>query len=87
MTIPAAAHEALGNKIPFTHNGEDFLVLSTLDWPFEAIEYFEEGKVAKFLRLVLGDEDYARMKKSNPTVRDVNEFSTALQKVLGIQGN
>lgn len=84
---PAAAHEALGEKIPFSYRDVDYLVDPTSEWDFEAVENFENGRIATFLRLVLGDEQYAAMKKTNRTVGEVDTFAEELQKALGIQGN
>lgn len=82
---PAAA-EALGEQIPFTFQGEDFVVAPSSEWPFEAIEVFEVGQVAAFLRLVLGDDQYARLTKG-ANVGKVNDFVVVLQRAVGIAGN
>ncbi|USL85078.1 tail assembly chaperone [Arthrobacter phage SWEP2] len=82
---PAAA-EALGENIPFTFQGEDWVVAPSSEWPFEAVEVFEVGQIAAFLRLVLDDEQYKRLTKG-ATVGKVNDFVVALQKAVGIQGN
>lgn len=83
---PTAA-EALGDKIPFSARGVDFALTPSSEWDFEALEAYEEGKIALFLRLILGDAQYAAFKATKPKVADVNEFVEALQKALGIEGN
>lgn len=89
MSAPksAAAAEALGEKIPFTARGVDLLLDPSSEWDFEAIEAFEAGKIATFLRLILGDKQYAAFKATKPKVGDVDAFVMDLQKALGIAGN
>jgi len=83
---PTAA-EALGEHVPFTFAGVDYSVTPTSQWPFEAIEAFEDGKVATFLRLVLGDDQVAAFRATSPTVATLLELVVELQSVLGISGN
>jgi hypothetical protein len=85
-TNPTAA-EALGEKIPFSFGGVDYLIATTAEWPFEALEAFEEGKIATFLRLILGDEQLAAFKSTRPTVATTGELSQAIQKAVGVSGN
>lgn len=83
---PAAA-EALAEKIPFTSRGVDFELDPSSEWDFEAIEAFENGRIATFLRLILGEKQYAAFKATKPKVGDVDAFVMELQKALGIAGN
>jgi len=83
---PTAA-EALSSHVPLTFNGVDYSLAPSSEWPFEALEAFEDGKVATFLRLVLGDEQTAAFRATKPTVSDFQEFVVELQKALGISGN
>lgn len=83
---PAAA-EALGEAVPFTFRGVEYRVPPTTEWDYEALEVFESGKVATFLRMVLGEAEHNRFKATKPKVSDVNEFVAALKGALGIQGN
>lgn len=85
-TTPTAA-EALGEKVPFTHNGVDYLVDPTTEWPYEALEAFEDGKLATFLRSVLGEEQHDAFKATKPRVSDVGDLVQAVQAALGISGN
>lgn len=82
-----AAHEALGEKIPFTWNGVDFLLTPTADWDYEVLEHFEEGRLIAFLKAVLGAEQHAAFKATKPKVRDLEDFVEQIQVALGIQGN
>lgn len=83
----AVAAEALGESIPFVFDGDDYSVLPTNDWPFEAVEQFEAGRVAAFLQIVLGAEQYAAFRAKKYRVAKVNDFVVALQKAVGISGN
>jgi hypothetical protein len=87
MTKSAAAAEALGEKIPFHARGVDFELAPSSEWDFDAIEAFEEGRIATFLKLILGAKQYAAFKATKPKVGDVDAFVLDLQKALGIEGN
>lgn len=83
----ATAAEALGTGVPFTFAGVDYLVAPTSEWPFEALEAFEDGKVATFIRAVLGEEQTATFRATKPTVTVLKDFVVELQKALGLAGN
>jgi len=83
---PTAA-EALGEKLPFTYNGEEYLVDPTSEWTYDVLEAYEDGRLVGFLRGVLGDEQHERFKATKPRVREINDFVTELQSALGIAGN
>jgi hypothetical protein len=85
-TNPTAA-EALDERVPFSFGGVDYLVPTSADWPFEALEAYEDEKIATFLRHVLGDEQMTAFRATKPTVADFQELVVALQKGLGISGN
>jgi hypothetical protein len=85
-TSPAAA-EALGEAIPLTFAGIDFLVPTTSNWPLTALLAYEDGKIATFVRALLGAEQFAAYLATSPVLSDMNEFVEALQKALGISGN
>lgn len=85
-TNPVEA-EARGLRVEFTWMGETFTVLPTSEWSYEAIEYFEDEKITKFLREVLGEEEHEHFKKMHPKASDVNTFVIAMQAALGIEGN
>lgn len=84
-TNPAKA-EALNDRVQFEWRGETFTVLTTEDWPFEAMEAFEDGKLTHFLREILGTKEYQHFKSLNPKVSDLNEFVDEVQAALGISG-
>lgn len=79
--------EALDLRVEFVWRGETFKVLPSSEWPYEAIEAFEEGQIARFLRAILGEEEHNHFKSLHPKASDVSDFVTAMQSALGIQGN
>ncbi len=86
-SVNPTAAEALDSKIPLTYNGVDYLLVTSSDWDYEALEAYEQGKIATFLRIILGEAQHNAFKATKPKVSDVNSFSQAIQKALGIAGN
>ncbi|QGZ17312.1 tail assembly chaperone [Arthrobacter phage Warda] len=85
-TSPAAA-EALGESIPFTFDGKDFVVAPSSEWSFDALEAYEEGRVLAFLREILDEESFKTLRAMKPKASHLGEFVVALQKAAGIAGN
>lgn len=83
---PVAA-EVEGGLVEFEWRGVTFHVPVSDEWPYEALEAFEDGKVTKFLSALLGDEEHDKFKALRPKASDVEEFVVAMQEALGIQGN
>jgi hypothetical protein len=86
-TPNATAAEALGEKVAFSHNGLDYLVLPTSEWDYEALEAFESGRLVAFLTAVLGPAQHAAFRATKPKVKDVGALVEAIQTALGIAGN
>lgn len=87
MVKSAAASEALAESVPVTFKGHTYGVIPSSEWPLEAIEAFEDGKVATFVRSILPADDYAAFKATSPKVSDLGPFVEAIRKGLGISGN
>jgi hypothetical protein len=87
MSKTPAAHEALAEGIPFTYGDHDYIITPSSEWDLDALEAFENGKLATFLRLVLGEEQYSVYKQKHPKVGELEPFVVSLQKALGIKGN
>jgi hypothetical protein len=85
-TSPSAA-EALGENIPFTFDGKDFVVAPSSEWSFDAIEAFENGHILAFIREILDEESYRTLRAAKPKASVLGEFVVALQKAVGIAGN
>lgn len=52
----------------------------------DALEAFESDKYIAGLKLILGDEQYARYKKAHPRVVDLEQFIQAMFAAVG-KGN
>lgn len=87
MPANPTAAEALAEKVPFTYNGVDYELDPSTEWDYSALEAFESGKIATFLRIILGDEQHSAFKATKPKVKDTADFVKAVQKALGIAGN
>jgi hypothetical protein len=83
----AAAAEVLGEQVPFTYKGAQYLVLPTSEWTLDTIEAFETGRMTAFLREILGEAQYATYKATKPKVAEIQDFMAEIQKALGISGN
>ncbi|QOP65074.1 tail assembly chaperone [Arthrobacter phage Adumb2043] len=83
---PAAA-EALGESIPFSFEGKDFMVLPSSEWSFDAIEAYEQGRVLAFLSEILDADSFKELRAMKPKASVLGEFVVALQKAAGIAGN
>lgn len=94
MTNPTAI-EALATasdaEVPATvdidYKGLAFTIPVSAQWPYETLEAFEDGKLASFIRALLGPEQHAAFKATKPKVVDVTDLVQAIQKGLGISGN
>lgn len=86
-TTAAAAIEALAvERIELTFQDETYSVLPSSEWTLDIIEAFEEGRVAGFLKEVLGD-DYAKLRATKPKPDTLSEFVSALTTAAGVKGN
>ncbi|WGH21088.1 tail assembly chaperone [Arthrobacter phage Cassia] len=82
---PAAA-EALGESIPFTFDGQDFSVLPSSEWSFDALEAYETGRVLAFLQEILDGDSYQTLRAMKPKASVLGDFVIALQRAAGIAG-
>lgn len=89
MTSPKnpAAAEALGERIAFAFDGNDFLVDPSSEWSFDAIEAYEQGRILAFLTEILDEESMKQLRAMKPKASKLGEFVTTLQKAVGIAGN
>lgn len=82
---PTAA-EALAEPVEFTYGGINYVVPSTSEWPYAALEAFEDGKLSGFIREILGVDQHEAFKATRPKVSDLSDMISAMQGALGIQG-
>lgn len=84
---PSAA-EALAEGIPFDYKGVSYTLPNANDWDIDALDAFEEGRVVAFIKSILGDAQYAALRKSGVNkVGELNEFVEAMTSAVGISGN
>jgi len=83
----ATAAEALGDRIPFSFGGVDYLLIPSSEWDYEVLIAFDEGKVSRIIEGLLGAEQHAAFRATKPKLDDVTAFILGAQKALGISGN
>jgi len=83
---PTAA-EVLGDKIPFTFDGVDYLIEPSSEWDYTLAEDLEAGRVVAFLKGILGEDQHEKFKATKPKLNRVNALIEAIQTASGIQGN
>ncbi|MGW6754529.1 hypothetical protein [Streptomyces sp. NPDC055006] len=76
-------NDAIGEVHVVEYNGETYAVPPADDWDLEVLEALDENHVTAALRSLLGDEQYAKFRKSNTKVRALGEFFTAAGKKVG----
>lgn len=86
-TNPVAAEATGAETLEFEYDGETYGVRPTSSWSLDALEAFEDGRIASLLREVLAPGDYARFRKGHNTVAELTELVEAMQDVLGVAGN
>jgi len=86
VTNPVKA-EALNEDVTFEYEGDTYTIPSTDEWPLEVLEAFEEGRVVSLLKAILGEEQWTEFKATNPKVKHLNAFVSAIQEATGIAGN
>lgn len=85
--------EATGNPTPGPRSehavmwrGKRFVLPSADEFPLDAIEAEEQGKVLLSLRMILGEEQYATWRTLARTAGDAEHFSKTIMRELG-RGN
>ncbi|WP_454051467.1 hypothetical protein [Cellulomonas sp. Marseille-Q8402] len=87
MSTTARKSESDGTPISFEHQDQTLQVLAPSDWPVDALEAYEEGKVTTFLRAILTPSAWADFKSSEPKVVDLQGLVVAIQEAAGLSGN
>lgn len=83
--------EATGDPQIITWEGVDIVLPSSVDdWDMDALEAFENGRAATFLRQLVGNDAYSRMRKAftdahgrKPKVSDFGTFTEQVAKLYG----
>lgn len=71
----------MSNPISFDHNDVTYTIPPAEDWTVDALEAFEDGKLATLLREILG-EQWAAFKATKPKVSDLAALFASAEKVL-----
>lgn len=79
----AQTAEATGETITVSFGGYDYKVLPSDAWDIRVLEHAENGRTARAIAAILGDKQYANFRSRHTTIKELNEFSTALGKAAG----
>lgn len=82
MTVSKRA-DATGEAREVEFNGETYVVPTADDWDIGVLEAIDEQRMTHALKALIGEEQYARFRKSNRKVRDLGNFMNAAAKVVG----
>lgn len=90
MTDPTAPQvEASGaDTTTIEFQGNSYVVPATPDhWDFSTLELFENGKAIAATEAILGAEQFATFKSTQPKVRDFNELMDLLAQRYGFESS
>ena len=61
-------------------------VAPSVEWPAEAFEAFEDGKLISAVREILGDEQWAAVKalRPKPTLGEIGGLATSITSAVGL---
>lgn len=76
--------EASDGSVSFPFGGTVYTVGSADEWSVVVLEAFEDGKIVTAVRALIGPEQWATFKLSNPTVTELNAFFDAAAEALGL---
>lgn len=76
--------EALEEEIKFKYLDVEYVVPPGKKWPLDAVEAQEEGKLATFLKCLLGNDQYKTLRKDVKTIEDLDAFAEKLFDALDI---
>jgi hypothetical protein len=80
--------ESSQEPLSFTFNGNEFTVPTPMEWDFRVSELLADGTISGALKLLLGDEQYAKLADSGPTMGDLLDLMTWLgETAAGSLGN
>lgn len=69
------------STVKFEHNSVTYEIPPAEDWTVDALEAFEDGKLATLLREILGDS-WAAFKATKPKVSDLADLFASAEKAL-----
>jgi hypothetical protein len=85
---PATAKtEATESEIVFTYEDKSYFVSTAVEWDVAVLEAYEEGKVAAFLRALLGPDQWKTFTAKPRKVRDLTALFAAIESATVGRGN
>lgn len=82
MPSKARAAEAVGERIRFTYNDQEYEVGGSDTWPVKVIRLFEDERPMAALRIILGDQQYETFEESC-SFADLEGFMASLSEATG----
>lgn len=67
----------------FDYDGVTYTVPDADEWSLDALEAYEDGKVATLIREILGSAQWATFKSKPRKIADLNGLFEAAQEALG----
>jgi tRNA U38,U39,U40 pseudouridine synthase TruA len=67
-------NDALGTPTEVEFNGETYSVPPSDDWDIDVLEAIDDQKMTHALKALLGEDQYAKFRKSNRKVSALGEF-------------
>jgi hypothetical protein len=82
MAKDTKKNDALGTSTDVEFNGESYTVPPADDWDIDVLEAIDDQRITHALKALLGDDQYAKFRKSNRKVTALGEFMTAAQEAV-----
>lgn len=77
--------EANNDNVTFEYDGDSYTVPTSKNWPLEAVEAQESNKILGFLKELLGEDQYATLRKGAKTLDDIDSFAKEMFKALELE--
>ena len=82
MTAPKALAPAAPVSSSFKFEDETYTITAADDWSLDALEAYEDGKVATLIREILGANQWATFKSNPRKVADLTALFEAAQVAM-----
>lgn len=71
------------DAVTFKYDGDTYAIPPAEDWDIEILEYAEDEKLTKALRLLLGEDQWLMFRKNHRSVRALGELFDAAGTAVG----
>lgn len=75
--------DATGTGTAVEFNGDTFLVPPAEDWDIDILEAIDDQRMTHALKALLGEDQYAKFRKTNRKVTQLGEFFAVAGKQVG----